>query len=138
MKKKEKEMKEINRKVEELLKDSDRTIKKIYDEVEKQLGFVPFILKSMSERPEILISSVLNAYFLLGEPKALNRKTAEMIAFACAVTTRGETCMKVHMNEAFKAGATKEEIFEAVMIGSLMAQTAVQASAFKVYQKVIE
>ena len=120
------------------MNDSDQTVQEIYELVEQQLGFVPTILKSMAERPDILIPSVLSAYFLLGEPKALDRKTAELIAFACAVTVRGEACTKVHMKEARKAGASKQEIFEALMIGSLMAQTAVQASALRVYENEVE
>jgi AhpD family alkylhydroperoxidase len=127
-------MQRLNKKIEELLKDPEETIKEIYEAVEEQLGFVPSILRSMVERPDILIPSVLAAYTLLGEPKALDRKTAELIAFASAVAVRGEACTKVHLNAAQKAGATKEELFEALMIGSLMAQTAVQASAFKVYK----
>jgi AhpD family alkylhydroperoxidase len=126
-------MQRLNKKIEELLKDPDETIKEIYEAVEEQLGVVPSILKSMAERPDILIPSVFTAYALFGEPKALDRKTAELIAFASAVAVRGEACTKVHLNAAQKAGATKEELFEALMIGSLMAQTAVQTSAFKVY-----
>jgi len=131
-------MTELQKKIEALLKDPDRTVQELYDAVEQQLGFVPSILTSMAERPDILIASVLTPYFLLGKPKALDRKTAELIAFACAVAVRGEACTKVHLKVAREAGATKEEIFEALMIGSLMAQTAVQASAFKVYQDEVE
>jgi len=46
--------------------------------------------------------------------KALDRKTAELIAFARVVAVRGEACTKVHLNEARKAGASKQEIFEAL------------------------
>ena len=111
-------MTDLQKKIEDLLNDSDQTVQEIYELVEQQLGFVPTILKSMAECPDILIPSVLSAYFLLGEPKALDRKTAELIAFACAVTVRGDACTKVHMNEARKAGASKQELFD-MCIGSL-------------------
>ncbi len=119
-------------KIEALLQDPDQTVAEIFAMVEQQLGFVPSILTGMAERPDILIPSVVIAYSLLGEPQALDRKTAELIAFACAVSVRGEACTKVHLKEARKAGASPQEIFEAVMIAGVMAQTAVQASALRV------
>ena len=122
----------LEEKIKVLLKDPDQTVAEIFALVEQQLGFVPSILRGMAERPDILIPSVLTAYFLLGEPKAPDRKTAELIAFACAVSVRGAACTKVHLREARKAGASHQEIFEAVMIASMMAQTAVQASALSV------
>jgi len=58
---------------------------------------------------------------LPGEPKTLDCKTGELIAFSRAVAVRGEFCAKVHLHEAKKTGATKEELFEKFMIGGLMA-----------------
>jgi AhpD family alkylhydroperoxidase len=102
-----------------------------------------FFLKSLIKKSSFAESGVFfslfyNLVFPAREPKALDRKTAELIAFACAVTVRGEACTKVYMNEARKAGASKQELFEALMIGSVMAQTAVQASVLRVYEKGIE
>ncbi len=44
----------------------------------------------------------------------LDAKTREMIALAVAVTTRCEGCIDAHARKAKAAGATKEEIAEAL------------------------
>ena len=56
---------------------------------------------------------MLQAYGALGaaaaEGNVLDAKTRELIALAVAVTTRCESCIGVHADEAVKAGATEEE-----------------------------
>ncbi|MCE4225728.1 carboxymuconolactone decarboxylase family protein [Methylobacterium sp. C25] len=44
----------------------------------------------------------------------LDAKTRELIALAVAVTTRCDGCIAVHSDAARKAGATKEELTEAL------------------------
>lgn len=44
----------------------------------------------------------------------LDRKTRELIALAVAVTRQCDGCITVHLDEAVKAGAKKEEIIEAL------------------------
>ncbi|WPB87661.1 carboxymuconolactone decarboxylase family protein [Sediminicoccus rosea] len=46
--------------------------------------------------------------------KHLDAKTREMIALAVAVTTRCEGCIDAHARKARAAGATKEEVAEAL------------------------
>jgi AhpD family alkylhydroperoxidase len=46
--------------------------------------------------------------------KHLDAKTREMIALAVAVTTRCEGCIDAHVRKARAAGATKEEVAEAL------------------------
>ena len=48
------------------------------------------------------------------EGKVLDAKTRELIALAVAVTTRCDGCIAVHSEAAKKAGATKEELVEAL------------------------
>lgn len=47
-------------------------------------------------------------------PGTLDRKTRELIAMAVAVTTRCDGCIAFHTDAARKAGATKEELAEAL------------------------
>ncbi|MDR2826148.1 MAG: carboxymuconolactone decarboxylase family protein [Deltaproteobacteria bacterium] len=47
---------------------------------------------------------------------ALDAKTRELIALACAATTRCDGCIAIHSAEAVKAGATREELLEALAI----------------------
>ena len=44
----------------------------------------------------------------------LDTKTRELIAIAIAVTTRCDGCIGVHTDRAIKAGATREEVAEAL------------------------
>ncbi|MDO4698672.1 MAG: carboxymuconolactone decarboxylase family protein [Pasteurellaceae bacterium] len=74
---------------------------------------------------------MLNAYQALGEAaeaEALDLKTRELIALAVAVTTRCESCISVHAEEAAKAGATESEI-----AGALATAIALNAGAAYTY-----
>lgn len=50
----------------------------------------------------------------LGKGEALDAKTRELIALAVAVTTRCDGCISSHSAAAQKAGATEEEVAEAL------------------------
>ncbi|MBV8124235.1 MAG: carboxymuconolactone decarboxylase family protein [Burkholderiaceae bacterium] len=58
----------------------------------------------------------------------LDAKTRELIAIAVAVTTRCDGCIAVHTAEAVKAGATREEVAEALGVA-----VALNAGAAMVY-----
>ncbi len=48
---------------------------------------------------------------------ALPRKTKELIAVGISVTMNCESCMQWHIEQAAKAGASRQEILEAVEVG---------------------
>ncbi len=50
----------------------------------------------------------------------LGEKTRQLISLAVAVTTRCDGCIVVHTEAALKAGATKEEIGEALGVAVAM------------------
>lgn len=50
----------------------------------------------------------------------LDEKTRQLISLAVAVTTRCDGCISVHSNEALKAGATREELAEALGVAVAM------------------
>ena len=58
----------------------------------------------------------------------LGAKTRELIALAVAATVRCDGCIAVHADAAIKAGATREEIAEALGVA-----VAVSAGAALVY-----
>ncbi len=58
----------------------------------------------------------------------LDEKTRQLIALAVAVTTRCDGCITVHTSAAMKAGASKEEIAEALGVA-----VALNAGAALVY-----
>ena len=51
---------------------------------------------------------------------ALDTKTKELIALAIAVTTRCDGCIASHARGAARAGATAQEVAEALGVGILM------------------
>ena len=50
----------------------------------------------------------------------LDVKTKELIALAIAITVRCDGCIAFHVHDALKAGATKDEIVEAIGVAVLM------------------
>jgi AhpD family alkylhydroperoxidase len=50
----------------------------------------------------------------------LDEKTRQLISLAVAVTTRCDGCITVHTSAAIKAGASKEEIAEALGVAVAM------------------
>lgn len=51
---------------------------------------------------------------------ALSTKTKELIALGIAITVRCDGCISYHVHDALQAGATKEEIVEAISVAVLM------------------
>lgn len=50
------------------------------------------------------------------ENRRLDTRTQELIAIGCSVIAKCEGCLDGHIKKALKAGATKEEISEALVI----------------------
>jgi AhpD family alkylhydroperoxidase len=50
----------------------------------------------------------------------LDPKTRQLISLAVAVTTRCDGCITIHSHEAYKLGATREEISEALGVAVAM------------------
>lgn len=51
---------------------------------------------------------------------ALSAKTKELIALGIAITVRCNGCIAFHVHDAMKAGATRQEITEAIGVAVLM------------------
>ena len=51
---------------------------------------------------------------------SLSRSTKELIAVAIGITSRCEDCITLHVHDAVKAGATREEVLEAIGVAVLM------------------
>jgi AhpD family alkylhydroperoxidase len=120
--------------IKALLEKADSIQEDIYDDTEKMLGTVPFILKVMARRPEFMIFSALKDFYAL-RPKSLEPKVAELLAVAAAAASGADKCLKVHMSAAARAGASEDEILDAVFIAALIGQTRVLASALRTFQE---
>lgn len=63
---------------------------------------------------EIYAQFYKETYFT--ENKVLDTKTQELIALACSLVAKCDGCIDGHIKKALKAGATKEELSEAIVI----------------------
>ncbi len=116
-----------------LLEQSPSLQEDIFDDTEKMLGTVPFILQVMARRPEFMIFSSLKDFYAL-RPKSLDARTAELLAVAAAASAGADRCLKVHMAAAHRAGASEDEILDAIFIAAIIGQTKVLASALRTFQ----
>ena len=102
----------------------------ILDAVRREYGFVPVVNQVVSERPDVFVPLAGAARSIL-ESGDLDRKTRYLCAVSAATAIGGEYCVDVQMRHAKEAGATKGEVFEAIMIGSYMAMTRAQSYALR-------
>lgn len=68
---------------------------------------------------------------------ALSVKVKRLIALACGLQGGCTRCIQGQTKDAVKAGATKEEVMEAVSVATVMGGTAVSAETWRVV-KVLE
>jgi 4-carboxymuconolactone decarboxylase len=111
--------------------ETKRKVKENLERIERHYGQVPFISSTIAERPELFLSYADLTRQLLFEPKHLDNKTMELAALAAGTALGADHCLDVHLRQASKDGASDEEIFEAIMVGSVMAMTSCQASALR-------
>ena len=120
--------------IKALLDESPSLQEDIFDDTEKMLGTVPFILRVMARRPEFMIFSSLKDFYAL-RPKSLDAKTAELLAVAAAASAGADKCLKVHMGAAVKAGASEDQILDAILIAAVIGQTRVLAESLRALQE---
>jgi 4-carboxymuconolactone decarboxylase len=128
-------MKPENRDLIKALLDKSPSLQEdIFDDTEKMLGTVPFILRVMARRSEFMIFSCLKDFYAL-RPKSLDAKTAELLAVAAAASAGADKCLKVHMGAAVEAGASQDEILDAILIAAVIGQTRVLAESLRAFQE---
>jgi AhpD family alkylhydroperoxidase len=122
--------KENQKALDDFLAHADAISEDILADTQEMLGSMPFILPLLRERPEYFALSSL-ADEMVCRPKYLSSKTAELVALAAAVSMGAEHCMKVHIRAAVKEGASRDEIYDTIMISALIGKTRVLAPAFR-------
>jgi AhpD family alkylhydroperoxidase len=81
----------------------------------------------MRQSPELLIAKVLYENQIIREFKRLDAKTIELISIGVSAALRCEHCLKLHIRVAQRMGATKEEIFDAILIAGSLSNNAALA-----------
>lgn len=61
-------------------------------------------------------------------------RTAELVTIAAAAALKSEACLKVHIAAAMKAGVTRDEILDTILIAALMGRTSILAPSLRVFQ----
>jgi AhpD family alkylhydroperoxidase len=117
--------------------DADEQEKQVAEtmrRIKEAYGQVPLVSRVMSRRSDMFLAySELNKNVFYAE-KALDRKTAELAGIAAGAALGAEFCLEVHIRQAIKAGASEDEVFEALMIGSMVAMTKSQAVAMRKFE----
>ncbi len=106
---------------------------KILNAIKEEYGFVPVVSQIMSSRPDIFIPQCNLSKAVLEGRGDLDAKTRYLCAVSAAAAANGEYCITVHMKHALDAGATKDEILEAVSIGCHIPMNRAQSYALRKY-----
>ena len=124
-------MKDSNKKiVQDFLDHADAISDDVMEDTHQMLGTMPFIFPLQRERPENFALSALADYRTC-RPEHLTPKMAELIAVAAAAGAGADNCLKVHIRAAQKEGATRDEIFDTIMIAGVIGKTKVLASSLR-------
>ncbi|UUX93031.1 carboxymuconolactone decarboxylase family protein [Methanoplanus endosymbiosus] len=120
--------------IEEFLSSRDDISAEILEESKEFFGRVPFILDILKERPKSFVFNTLGDFETL-RPKSLDDATAELICVASATALGATACLKVHIGAALKAGATMDQVLDAIMIPAALGRTSILAPSLRVFKE---
>ncbi|MDO5853016.1 MAG: carboxymuconolactone decarboxylase family protein [Thermoplasmata archaeon] len=106
-------------------------VDKMLETIRREYGFVPVVNQVLSERPDVFVPMANLGKAVLEADGEIDRKHRYLCAISAASALGGEFCLDVQTKHAMAAGATKDEIFEAMMIGAYMAMTRSESYAFR-------
>lgn len=111
---------------------------KILAAIKKQYGSIPLINQVLSERPDLFVPVANLGRAALEGRGSMEKKTRFLCAVSAASAEGAEYCIKVQAEHAIQAGATRDEILEAMMIGSYMALTKSQSYSLREFAKLYD
>ncbi|NYT11832.1 MAG: carboxymuconolactone decarboxylase family protein [Methanomassiliicoccales archaeon] len=114
--------------------EQDSVVKERLEKIRKVYGFTPLVSEVLSERGDIFIPFTDLTASVFFRPKHLDQKTVELAAISSAAALASEHCLGVHIEQAKSLGVTEEEIFEAMMVGSMMSMNRSQSIAFRKFK----
>ena len=112
---------------EVLKKEPEDAVAELLVDVKERYGEIPYILNFMKDMPELLIPKVLYDDSIMREFKRMDPKTVELISIGVSSALRCDHCLKMHIRVANRLGITKEEIFDAILIGGTLSNASVLA-----------
>ena len=117
--------------------EKEEITRKILDRIEERYGKVPLVNTVLAQDPELFIPTANMAGAALeSEHKKLDAKTTYLCAVAAATGLGAQHCIMAQGSHAKEAGVTKDEMREAMFIGSYMAMTRAQSFAFRALEEI--
>ncbi len=108
-------------------KEPDEAVDAVLEGVRDKYGEIPYILDFMKDMPDLLIPKVMYDNSIMREFERLDPRTIELICVGVSSALRCEHCMKMHIRVAKRLGLSKEEIFDAILIGGALSNASVLA-----------
>ncbi len=97
------------------------------------LGRIPVVHQVLSERPDLFIPNFDTSASIFMGKGVLDLKTKRLISVAASAMGGSPYCLRAQMEDAKLAGATEDEILEALQISAYMGMTRVQSVSFRVF-----
>jgi len=115
---------------------TEEDAQKRLDITKKAFGFIPPVNQILSIRPDLFVPNFdMGDSIMACRNGSLDQKTRSLIATACAAALSGEYCLKVQMKHAKAAGASEDEVLEALQIGAYMCMTKSQSYSFREFAR---
>jgi AhpD family alkylhydroperoxidase len=108
----------------------------IADAMVHDRGELGYVLSVLKERPRTFNPYLLKGMTIYKEPKALDRKTAELVAVSAAAALHCEHCLEAHMARAITEGATLDEIMDTLLVAGTIAESSLYSVAFRKYKQI--
>lgn len=131
-----KDPKELLREFREALQgDSGEAMaQELLDNLRERYGEEPLVARVLRERPELYVPMALKSSAVIRD-SPLGPKVAELLAVASAAALQCEPCLLMHIKQALRAGASEDEVLSATLIAGSIAESSVQAYAFRALGK---
>jgi 4-carboxymuconolactone decarboxylase len=107
----------------------------IADAMVNDRGELGYVLSVLKERPRTFNPYLLKGMTVYKEPKALDRKTAELVAVSAAAALHCEHCLEAHMARAVTEGATLDEVMDTLLVSGSIAESSLYSVAFRKYKQ---
>jgi len=106
--------------------------------IERAYGFVPLVNQVLSSHPGLFVPQVELSKAVFMEQGALSERERELVAIGAASASCAEHCMDVHIKHAKRLGVGRDEVMEAMMVGSMIAMNRTQSYAFRKLKEAFE
>jgi 4-carboxymuconolactone decarboxylase len=117
------------------LMDNKDLTEVIADAVVKNRGGLGYVLNVIKERPRTFNPHLLKSMTVYKKPKALDRKTAELVAVSAAAALHCEHCLETHMARAVAEGASLDEIMDTLLVAGSISESSLFSVAFRKYKQ---